>query len=422
MNNEIQSEENTGIVVTLPVYHAIQAQDVSNGENYLKGQILAKDLVMLLSDHLLNPTHPLLDVNPRLQKLNQSTGYIGKDSRVKAMQDTVQNTPEEFSLHNLGVWFYGTIENVEKDRGDKSLYHVTIRNPQIANGNTTCQSLTKFMFVDQLLKPNSNVAVDIKIQELSEKYAGRAKVFAASLNSAKEVKGTSLENALGKYDWMKPLIGKGTVHNPVIFREGGPGVYKIDFVFKIASIFHPTYNDPLTGLLNVSILGSKSSSDHKKLKEKASDDKILQKIFSNLDEILTVYDNLNLFLDNNPPKVRFSDDTEKVASIEKFYHNAINKTLPYIGGDVKHGKFNDTFMLALMSGVRVFTSGDLTKDDWYSWSIPINSKDFRKHEGNIPSLNAMIDIMYEFAEKYNSADSLRIKQDELIKKLWSVAP
>ena len=164
------------------------------------------------------PTNAFLKT--RIPNKANSREFTGeKNPAVKAMRYTLIKEPEMFYSKNLGIRMVAS--TVIPNRDSLTLYFG--EDEGIFNGGHTYEVLK--------LHGVESANVEIVIQEGLPK--AKLVEISLALNMSKKLELTSQNEKVGAFQWIKDKLPD----EPIIYKEGGDGVYLVQDVLKVANIY-----------------------------------------------------------------------------------------------------------------------------------------------------------------------------------------
>lgn len=171
--------------------------------------------------HLVLPTSAFL--NTEIPNEANSRGFTGnKNQSVREMIKTLKTEPHLFHYKNLGI----RIVSSECIRNDNSITLFFKEGEGIFNGGHTYEVLKTHGRDDAFVY----VTVDLNVpaEKLTE--------ISLALNMSKKLELISQGDKQGKFDWIKEALPL----EPIIYKEGDTGEYRVSDVLKVANLLKTT--------------------------------------------------------------------------------------------------------------------------------------------------------------------------------------
>jgi len=192
------------------------------------------------------------EINPRSHEENVLDSHVAKDIRT-----TIEEAPADFFLANRGgtilaykLHYDANTGLVEIDIPDPELYGMadgattdaviaSVQN-RLADGKKVLKLLETDM-PDNLNQARFHIEVITGLTE--EDKAGRIQRMAKGRNTSRQVKGWSMNDFRGEFDWLKDLLDRkgGKFCGKIAWEENSPQEVNVLDVLSITTLFHPDY-------------------------------------------------------------------------------------------------------------------------------------------------------------------------------------
>jgi len=193
------------------------------------------------------------EVNPRSHDANMLTGPIVRD-----IEKTILESPQDFILASRGATLLG--ESVEYNN-QKNLVSISFRHCEgntaihgVADGATSDAVIakvqkqllgdTKFEDVEWSAMPASlqrarfHLEVIVGLQDRDD-----IAVLSQGRNTSRQVKGWSLADFKGDFDWLKKILERGRFADRIGYEENADKPVKILEVISLLTLFHRYYDE-----------------------------------------------------------------------------------------------------------------------------------------------------------------------------------